>query len=149
MLKSISTPNQPTGNTNCIWIRITRFFWTRITTNYPKIIYWTRIERITRMFLWTQILDASERHYLNNTTLSDDGAQCGELWTTAMRVSRRDATLLTVLWLRVSYTLMLCRTLIPTLRLRPLPSVASLRLSVGLLRFNLSEVVKHHSNILY
>ncbi len=51
-------------------------------------------------------------------------------------------------WLRVFDTLMLCRTLIPTLRLRPLPSVASLRLSVGLLRFNLFEVVKHPSNIL-
>ena len=41
---------------------------------------------------------------------------------------------------RVSDTHHICCIVIPTLRLVPLPLVASLRLSVGLLRFNLFEV---------
>ncbi len=87
-----------------------------------------------------QVVDASERHYLNNPTLSDNGAQCGDCEQLRQERLGETPPQRPLYWLRVFDTQMVCCIVVPTLHLGPLSSVAFLRFSVGLLIYNLFEV---------
>ena len=97
-------------NTNC----------QKLPENYPKIILGAGGRRLGVWAKRPQMLntnchkfsrcgqdkDASKRHYLNNPTLSDNGAQCGDCDPPRKKACRRHATSRTIRRLRLSETLL-------------------------------------------